>query len=475
MPLPRPKSGESQSDFNSRCMADEIMVKEFPDAKQRLAVCISQWNSKEKSMNSEQAQKAAALLTAFATRSGMAAKDIDSLIDTWDTWAGSYTGCVDALSGKPGITDPEALCAWLHHEAEGVWPGEKSKGDIELTGMIVCKDEMKRIVFAPVLIPGEADSDGEVLDAEKIEEVAHFWLSEYGQIDHSHSLNPAAQPVESYISPKELSYEMPDGKMMVIPKGSWMVGAKVTNDRIWQGVLNGEFTGFSVMGVRAKEGTAALKAAETIGIEAAFKKTLLKDLGLDWFAPFISIVKSPAVPKSKWVAIKSRGGIWQELVSRFFKRSDTTKPKNSSVKEDIKMDEQEVKDLIKSSVKESTDALTEQIKALDEQVKKLISPSEKSEEEKAREKEEEEAKAKAEEEAKAKEAKTEDDKDKRIAELEKQVEADKAFREDLSKRFESLESASKSIPDEKVESDTANKEKISFPRDLYGRRIRSNI
>ena len=58
--------------------------------------------------------------------------NIDALVSTWDSWAGSFTGCVAALSDKPGITDVEALCAWLHHEAEGKWPGETSaQGAIE--------------------------------------------------------------------------------------------------------------------------------------------------------------------------------------------------------------------------------------------------------------------------------------------------------------------------------------------------------
>ena len=58
--------------------------------------------------------------------------NIDALVSTWDSWAGSFSGCVAALSDKPGITDVEALCAWLHHEAEGKWPGETSaQGAIE--------------------------------------------------------------------------------------------------------------------------------------------------------------------------------------------------------------------------------------------------------------------------------------------------------------------------------------------------------
>jgi hypothetical protein len=50
--------------------------------------------------------------------------NIDAIISTWDEWAGSWTRCVEQLTGKPGITNPEALCAWLHHEATGKWPAE---------------------------------------------------------------------------------------------------------------------------------------------------------------------------------------------------------------------------------------------------------------------------------------------------------------------------------------------------------------
>ena len=40
------------------------------------------------------------------------------------------------------------------------------------------------------------------------------------------------------------------------------------------------------------------------GKSAAFKKTLLKDLGPNWEANFVSIVDRPAVPKAKWFALK---------------------------------------------------------------------------------------------------------------------------------------------------------------------------
>lgn len=39
--IPKPKFGEEHVDFISRCMIDEVMRKEYPNEKQRLAVCAS--------------------------------------------------------------------------------------------------------------------------------------------------------------------------------------------------------------------------------------------------------------------------------------------------------------------------------------------------------------------------------------------------------------------------------------------------
>jgi hypothetical protein len=48
MPLPSPDKGQRQGDFISSCMSSETMKREFPDHKQRLAVCYSQQERKKK-------------------------------------------------------------------------------------------------------------------------------------------------------------------------------------------------------------------------------------------------------------------------------------------------------------------------------------------------------------------------------------------------------------------------------------------
>lgn len=47
MPLPKPKDNEDKDSFLKRCMADETMTSEYPDEKQRYAVCLAQYQDKK--------------------------------------------------------------------------------------------------------------------------------------------------------------------------------------------------------------------------------------------------------------------------------------------------------------------------------------------------------------------------------------------------------------------------------------------
>jgi hypothetical protein len=49
LPLPKPKKNESKKDFLSRCMGNDVMASEYPDEKQRYAVCNSIWKKEKKS------------------------------------------------------------------------------------------------------------------------------------------------------------------------------------------------------------------------------------------------------------------------------------------------------------------------------------------------------------------------------------------------------------------------------------------
>ena len=53
MPLAKPKKGEKKDEFISRCMSNDTMVSEYPDEKQRLAVCNTQWSESKEAKTTE--------------------------------------------------------------------------------------------------------------------------------------------------------------------------------------------------------------------------------------------------------------------------------------------------------------------------------------------------------------------------------------------------------------------------------------
>ena len=52
MPLPVPRDKEDEKSFINRCMSDSVMNKEYPDEKQRNAICYSQWRKPKKEKQS---------------------------------------------------------------------------------------------------------------------------------------------------------------------------------------------------------------------------------------------------------------------------------------------------------------------------------------------------------------------------------------------------------------------------------------
>jgi hypothetical protein len=46
MPIPKPEPHERMSEFITRCMVDDTMQEEYPNERQRVAVCAKQWSSK---------------------------------------------------------------------------------------------------------------------------------------------------------------------------------------------------------------------------------------------------------------------------------------------------------------------------------------------------------------------------------------------------------------------------------------------
>lgn len=215
----------------------------------------------------------------------------------------------------------------------------------ELTAPVVKRNDEKRIVYGPVLIPNEPDHDGDRVQPEKIEQVAHTFNEKYGNIDLQHTLNNVGKVVESYIAPMDLTFGD-----ITVPKGSWMMGVRVSDEKAWEAVKEGRLTGFSIMGIRS----AVMKSKEfTVDeMEAAIKRTTLKDLGDDWIVNAVSLVDEPAVPKAKFLVVKSKQDKRSEEESFFAKLKSFFQAEQpvTSVEGGEQMDRKEMVGLIKSTV-----------------------------------------------------------------------------------------------------------------------------
>lgn len=149
------------------------------------------------------------------------------------------------------------------------------------------RDDYRRIVTGPVLVPNEPDLDGDIVSEDQVMDVAYKFMENYQNIDLMHTFKNVAIPVESYILPEAMTMEG-----VALPKGTWILSAKILDDETWGRVLDGTYKGFSITAIPAVT-------------KSRVNKKSLDDLGPDWEVAFVSIVDEPAVPKARYVAVKN--------------------------------------------------------------------------------------------------------------------------------------------------------------------------
>lgn len=201
-----------------------------------------------------------------------------------------FDGCVASVGSE--VDDPEAFCQWLKEEgkqalsdphAEEVLPelqveyvsavdtpaqdsewviakdaedpdGNEHRWKSEVT-LYVSKsgerkdDDVKQVAFAPVLIPKEADKQGDVIPMPAIEDAAHTYLAEARKVDSDHDLREGkGVPVESWTLKQDTTFDLPDGsESRTYPKGTWVMGIKF-DDPTWERVESGDLSGLSIYG-----------------------------------------------------------------------------------------------------------------------------------------------------------------------------------------------------------------------------------
>ena len=102
------------------------------------------------------------------------------------------------------------------------------------------KNEEKRIVYGVVYAPFEVDLQGDMMDEEAIEDMAHKFMEDYQNIDEMHSVENMGKVLESYIVKED--FEQNEVK---ITKGSWVLVTRANED-VWTRIKNGELIGYSI-------------------------------------------------------------------------------------------------------------------------------------------------------------------------------------------------------------------------------------
>lgn len=78
MPIPQPEKNEDRQKFVSRCMSNDTMKKDYPDNKQRIAVCLGQ-TKKSKAGLFDQVLEILGFITAFDCEECSSVEELTSL------------------------------------------------------------------------------------------------------------------------------------------------------------------------------------------------------------------------------------------------------------------------------------------------------------------------------------------------------------------------------------------------------------
>ena len=112
---------------------------------------------------------------------------------------------------------------------------------------ILKQDEEQQLITGVVMEPDTVDTQGDVVSKEEIQKAAYKFLVKSRTIGLQHKKKGPVDVVESFIVPEDMTMGGQEVK-----KGSWLMTVKVTDDKVWQNVKDGKYTGFSIGGYAAK-------------------------------------------------------------------------------------------------------------------------------------------------------------------------------------------------------------------------------
>jgi DNA adenine methylase len=124
----------------------------------------------------------------------------------------------------------------------------------------ILKTEEERYVLGVVLEPtkemNKADSQGDLYSADEVRQACHKFMEHYGVMGLQHKINVSGQVkvLENWIARKD---EQIDGQL--VKEGTWLMGIRVVDDKLWERVKSGSLTGFSIGGFARRAPVASPK------------------------------------------------------------------------------------------------------------------------------------------------------------------------------------------------------------------------
>lgn len=105
--------------------------------------------------------------------------------------------------------------------------------------------EEERFVLGVVLEPEVEDTQKDIYSADEIRKSAHNYMLKHQHIGLQHNgvIDDRIKILESYLAP--VDFILGEQK---ITKGTWLLGARVLDDQLWESVKKGELTGWSIGG-----------------------------------------------------------------------------------------------------------------------------------------------------------------------------------------------------------------------------------
>ncbi len=188
-------------------------------------------------------------------------------------------------------------------------------------GLFVQKDDFKREVTCPVMLPGCADCDfkrGEkIFTEDEVAEFCNIYDTHFRLADQMHVFGATGQivgeSIKNWTLQEEETFTNILGETVTLPQGTWMTTIKITDDTAWQQVENGTLKGCSGTFIPRKDGEKLLESLTANKIdfsygldvfESVIKRVLIRDLE-DPVPVTISLVDRPCVPNAIFTSIKT--------------------------------------------------------------------------------------------------------------------------------------------------------------------------